>query len=85
MAFSSNWGGLRTRGRGGGSVGARDPERRTMEVRRVQDIHTQQHGGRESGVKKTCERRNGFSETTRPGCGLGQTATVADDLGFGGV
>ena len=84
MAFSSNWGGVSTRG-GWGSVGARDPERRTMEVRRVQGIHTQQHEGRESGVKKTWERRNGVSETIRPGYGLGQTATVADDLGYGEV
>ena len=60
MAFSSNWGGLSTLGKGG-SVGARDPRGRTMDVRRVQDIHTQQHEGRESGVKKTCKRRNGVS------------------------
>ena len=58
MAFSSNSGGLSTRGRGG-SVGARDPEEKSLEVQRVQDIHAQQHGGRESGVKKTCEIRNG--------------------------
>ena len=37
MAFSSYWGGLSTGGRGG-SVGARDPEGRTMDVRRVQGI-----------------------------------------------
>ena len=53
-------GGVSTRGRGG-SVGARYPEGRTMEVRRVQGIRTQQYGGRESGVKETCEIRNGVS------------------------
>ena len=71
--------------RQGVSVGARDPEGRTMEVRRVQGIYMQQYGGRESSVKKTCERRNGVCETTRPRYGLRHTATVADDLRFGGV
>ena len=60
----------------GGSVEARDPGgRTTMDVRRIRGIHTQQYGGRESGVKKTSELKNGVSETTRPGYGLGKTAT----------
>ena len=84
MAFSSRWGGLCTRGWRGG-VGARYPAGRTMEVRRVQGKYMQQRGGRESGVKQTCQKRDGVSERTRPVYGLGQTTTVADDLGFKGV
>lgn len=68
-------GGLCTRGRRG-SVGARDPEGKTMRVRRVQGIHTQQRGGCVSGVKRTCQRKKEVCETSRPVHGLGQTATV---------
>ena len=56
-----------------------------MGVRRVQGKYTQQGGRRKSGVKQFCQRRNGVSERTRPVYGLGQTATIADDIGFGGV
>ena len=84
MALFSNWGGLCTRGRRC-SVEARDPEGRTIRVRRAQGTHTQQCGGCESGVKQTCRRKKGVSEIARTVYGLGQTATVAGDLGFGGV
>ena len=58
MAFASNWEGVQ-HSRQGGSVGARISEGRPMEVRRVQGILTYQFGGRETGVKKTCEIKKG--------------------------
>ena len=52
----------------------------------VYKVHTRNKTEDASEVsRKLANKRNGVSETTRPRYGLGETATVADDLGFGGV